>query len=173
MEYVWIIFLLIVVILLYPLAIAGLSLAPWVPTRKEDVARVFDCARLTPSDTFVEIGCGNGRVVCAVAKKHHGLCIGIERAWPLYVIARVRASMIPHSQCKVHYADALRYDFSYANVLFVFAMPHSLPAIYRHIQKQCAPGTRILSYTFAIPNVTPTIIDKPTSTSLSLYVYVL
>jgi hypothetical protein len=44
-----------------------ISLAPFVPTPSIVVDRAMELARLQPTDTFVDIGCGDGRVVVAAA----------------------------------------------------------------------------------------------------------
>ena len=51
-----------------PIIYAGISLAPWVPTRKRDIERLQDILRLQSGECFLEIGCGDARVCRAIAK---------------------------------------------------------------------------------------------------------
>lgn len=43
------------------------SLAPFVPTPQVAVDRALDLGRLQPGETFVDVGCGDGRLVLAAA----------------------------------------------------------------------------------------------------------
>ena len=44
-------------------------LAPFVPTPPEVVERMLDLAGVTSSDVVYDLGCGDGRVVIAAAKR--------------------------------------------------------------------------------------------------------
>jgi hypothetical protein len=63
-------FELIIVLIILPFAIAGISFAPWVPTRSKDIKRGLDLAKMKPNEIFFELGCGDGRVVFFANKNY-------------------------------------------------------------------------------------------------------
>eukprot|EP01050_Picozoa_sp_SAG11_P034061 SAG11_NODE_11862_length_734_cov_1.302362_1_plen_132_part_01 len=55
------------------------SLAPFVPTPQIAVHKALELGRLQPTETFVDVGCGDGRLVLAAAPWcSQGRAIGIE-----------------------------------------------------------------------------------------------
>lgn len=64
MNYVMI----LVLVALVSFAIAGKSMAPWVPTRSKDIQRLLELLHMSPGEKFLEIGSGDGRVSLAVAR---------------------------------------------------------------------------------------------------------
>lgn len=162
-------------IILLPLAIAGFSLAPWVPTRNRDLSRIVALAELKSNDVFVELGSGNGRVVNYVAQNSSAQCIGVERAWPLYLISRVLLWHNKNLNAHIILGDLFKYDLHDATVIFVFGMPKPMKErLAQKIKNECKPGTRILSYSFHLRGLPdPVISDKPDPKSLSIYVYTL
>lgn len=103
---------LIVFIVLVPLAIAGASMAPWVPTRKSDITRLCEILELTQGQRFLEIGTGDGRVSEAVAKKFKkSSVVGIELAFPMYIIAVIRKYFYGSKNMTLRLANAFKEDF--------------------------------------------------------------
>ena len=57
-------------------------LAPYVPTPPEVVERMLDLAGVTSADVVYDLGCGDGRVVIAAAKRGaRGFGVDIEAHW--------------------------------------------------------------------------------------------
>lgn len=172
----WIIISVIVVSFFAVLSMsaAGLSLAPWVPTKKKDLERVLEACRINPSETFMEIGCGNGRVSLFVHDRTRARVIGIERAWPLAAVCFMRKWLGKKSRFEVRWQDALKADLSQADVVFTFGMPTKLKEkLAQTISQLCKPGTRVVSYVFPIEPWKPDAIYKPTPDDLPIYTYTL
>ena len=55
-------------VLLGSMAYAALSGAPWVPTWKGDIDRAKRLLDLKSGETFIELGCGDGRVTIGVSR---------------------------------------------------------------------------------------------------------
>lgn len=165
---------LISVILLFPIAQAAMSLAPWVPTKLPDVARLLGFLNLTENDTFVELGSGTATVTRAVAERFPtATCVGIERAWPLHLIAKHLAKGIQNQKLSLVCQNLFTYDLSKATVIYIFGMPGPLRgAVTDKILKECKPGTRIISYTFRM-HALPLHRHHKDPGTLSLYEYIL
>lgn len=80
------------------LAVFGLTVfrgAPYVPSRKKDVAKVFgDVYELGPDDTLIDIGSGDGRI-CMAAYQYGAEAIGYEINPFLVLISMWRARKMP------------------------------------------------------------------------------
>jgi precorrin-6B methylase 2 len=162
----------ILVIVLYPIARAAMSLAPWVPTKIHDVGRLLSFLNLTAADTFVELGSGTATVTRAVAARFPTTpCIGVERAWPIHLVARHLAKNLPN--CTLINGDLFNYNLKDATVIYIFGMPGALRgAVTTKILKECKSGTRIISYTFRM-HALPLHHHYKNPDTLSLYEYIL
>lgn len=86
----------ILVCLALPFAYAGLSLAPWVPTKKRDIVRLQDILTLQSEQSFLEIGCGDARVCRAIADKFpENTIYGIELAFPIFFLGYIKHIFFP------------------------------------------------------------------------------
>ncbi len=69
----------------------GLSV-PWIPSPRLVLEYLMDLLNVAPSDTFVDLGCGDGRVVVEAAKRGaRAICIEIDRI--LCNITEIRARL--------------------------------------------------------------------------------
>lgn len=164
--------LLIVVLCCISLARASRSLAPFVPTRKKDVARILKLVHLKRGDVFMELGCGNGRVSMYMHDHTDATIIGIEKAWPLAYITRLRVWFHKKRRMSVVHDDVCNISLRNVHTIFVFGMQKSLKQKLAHkIISECTSGTIVLSYVFPIEPLTPLMIDRPTTNDLPIYMY--
>lgn len=77
---------------------------------------------LRETDTFVDVGCGKGRVVCLAAMKNVGQVVGIEYSRTLVNIARQNIDRLRgrKSAVKIISERAESADYSEATVLYFF-----------------------------------------------------
>ena len=166
-------YLLILVTL--PIAIAGLSIAPWLPTRKKDLKRANKLANLKKDEVFYELGCGDARVSSYVALKNpQSKVIAFELALPLYFVAKVRSLLFPRKNLKIKLGNIFKKDLSRANVIYVFAMKESLNnKLKKKFLKELKKGTKIISYAFSMNDWEKgkMKIDKPSEKDPGMYVY--
>lgn len=102
---------------------------------------------------FVDVGCGNGAVLSAVARLRPGWHIsGIEAALLPWLWARLRAALfLPGSQ--VRHANFWRTPVR-ADVVYAYLSPTPMLALLRKLEQD--GGSRYLvSYRFDIPGVEP------------------
>lgn len=161
-----------VVILLIPAAYAGLSYAPWLPTRSDDLSRVIDLAGLKAGDVFYDLGSGTGKVVFEAAKKDGVIAKGIELYVPLHLFAMVKKWLI-QSPAQFFCKNLFRQDISDASVIYLFGTPKTLQGrLKEKIWHECKPGTKILSYAFSFEDLVPEFVSKPNQTDLTIRKYI-
>lgn len=155
----WILYL-IGLIVLISFAYAANAGAPWVPTWKKDFERIIKLADLKPGETFIELGCGNGRVcraVAAHAKNAHviGLELSLLQVWISWL--QVKLSGLSNIQIKL--GNAFHADLSKVDVVYMFLMPETYEKIRPKLEAELKPGARVITYVWAIPGWTPDVID--------------
>ena len=140
--------------------------APWVPTKRGDAARAIALARTKPGERVVDLGCGSGDVLAAFAAS--GCHVeGWELAVLPWFVSRWR--LRTHRNARVHFGDFWHARID-ADVVYVFLMPKTLERLVGKLQSELRPGTRVISYVFPIPGLTPVAIDKSPGRS-TLYRY--
>lgn len=146
-------FSLLLLIFLLPVGIAAVSMAPWVPTRKKDIERLLGILELQPGENFLEIGCGDGRVSWAIAKKFPEAHVqGIEMAFPIFFLALMRKYILWVNNMSVRLADAFKEDFWSYDAIYVYGMPDKMWAkIIPQFMDQAKEWAKLYSYVFSIP----------------------
>jgi SAM-dependent methyltransferase len=161
------------VFLLISIAFAFNSLAPWVPTKKKDLKRIFKLAALKPDEIFYDLGCGDGRVAIYAAKNINAKVIGLELAWPLCLICKIRQLFHKNKNLEFKFKNLFRQNLARANAVYIFAAnPGKLKGkLIKKLEAELKPNVRIITYAFPIAGWQPKIIDKPTKNDISIYLY--
>lgn len=150
---------------------AGLSLAPWVPTHKKDLARINKLCDLKPGDTFIEAGCGNAVVTTYIAK--HNLkvrCVGIEYSVIMFLWAKLVSLFSSLPNLEIRYGNALLYDFSQATVVYAYGLTNTInEKLLPKMKQELRPGARFISYAFKIDN--EGVVLEGDADSTNVYVY--
>lgn len=126
----------------------------WVPTPQALVDRMLDMAGLTPQDTLVDLGSGDGRTVISAAKRG-AKARGIEYNPDMVALSRSAALREGVSDRAVfEQADIFESDFSDADVITLFLLP-SLNLRLQPILLDLKPGTRVVSNSFTMGDWEP------------------
>jgi trans-aconitate methyltransferase len=144
---------------------------PYVSTPQWAIDWLANNLYLTTADTFYEIGCGDARVVTALAHKFPAATfIGIEIQWWPFLLAKWRARNVPN--LKIKRADVFRADMSDATTVFGFYITSFAPKIAAYLQKAVKLNTRIISFGFPLPGFTlEKDIPPPTKKGSHLLLY--
>lgn len=127
------------------------KLAPFLPTSQSGIDKALEFLEVGPSDTLVDLGCGDGRLIVTAAQRFGTRCVGVEYD-PKFVTRaaeRVEAAGVQHLVTVLH-ADALTFDFSDASVVFIFLTPKGLAKIGERLVQAYHRGARIAAYMFSI-----------------------
>jgi len=129
----------------------------WVPTPDAVVDEMLELAAVEPGDVVYDLGCGDGRIVIAAAKRGASKAVGvdidperIDQAW-----ANARAAGVA-DQVKFVQADLFEMDFSDADVVTLYLLP-DLNLKLRPKILALRPGTRIVSHAFDMGDWKPAV----------------
>lgn len=83
---------------------------------------ILDHLALEPSDTFVDIGSGKGRMLCCAARYGVGQVLGMDLSEPFCAAARENARRMRGRRAPIFVRSCMADDFDYsrASVLFFF-----------------------------------------------------
>jgi len=143
------VFFIIVLVILLGFAISGPMGAPWVPTFKRDVEKVLDDAELSERTRYIELGCGDGRLVAAAARRG-AVATGYEINPLLWMIAWCRN--LPHKNAHIQLGNFWRQPLNSYDVVVVFLMPKFMKRLENKALAELTAGSRLVSYVFPLPN---------------------
>ncbi|EFJ48878.1 hypothetical protein VOLCADRAFT_90588 [Volvox carteri f. nagariensis] len=124
--------------------------APFYPTPDTVISRVLDLTAVGPGDCLYDLGCGDGRVLLAAARRG-ARCVGFELD-PELVRDAVTAARTAglESLVRVVRADAATADVSEATVIALYLSDHGNSRLLRAVQSTLRPGTRVASFYFPV-----------------------
>jgi precorrin-6B methylase 2 len=119
----------------------------WVPTPEELVQAMLDVAKVTPDDSVMDLGSGDGRIVIAAAKRG-ARAVGVEYNPDMVELSKRNAEKAGVSE-KASFvnADLFTMDLSKASVITMYLLP-SLNLKLRPTILDLKPGTRIVAHAF-------------------------
>lgn len=127
----------------------------YVPTPDFVVERMLDLANVGPGDYLIDLGCGDGRINIAAAKRGafgHGVDLDPERVKEARENAEKAgvADRVVFSQENIYDTD-----FSQATVIAMYLFPSINLKLRPKFLEELEPGTRIVSHDFGMDNWKP------------------
>lgn len=149
---------------------------PYVPTTDEAVAAMLNLADVKPSDVVYDLGCGDGRIVIAAAKKFGTRGVGVD-----IDPARIREANENAKKAGVEKLvrfeekDLFQADIHDANVVTLFLLSSVNLKLRPKLLAELKPGTRIVSNTFDMgdwkPDKEASVDGTDNDSSLSRHLY--
>lgn len=168
------IFWLFIIIIIWFLAFAGLSLAPFVPSFNKDLERINKITKLKPWEKFLEIWSWTARVSSYIAKNNpENNIYAIELALPLYVYSVIKNKLFWYKNLKIMFWNALKLDFSNYDIIYVFGQKGSVNSLLKpKIIKELKDNAKFISYAFSIDSWDYKHIEnKPKKDDFSIHFY--
>ncbi len=127
----------------------------YVPTPQHVVDRMLELAGVKKSDLVYDLGCGDGRIVIAAAKKYgcRGVGYDIDPARVRESLANVRKAGVG-DLVRIEQKDIFTLDLSDADVVTLYLLPELNVRLIPQLEK-LKPGARIVSHDFDMRGVTP------------------
>lgn len=143
--------ILLIVLSLYWTRIVG---GPWVPSSMQVIYRMLDMAEVHPDDVVYDLGCGDGRVLVAAAKRYHARAVGIEIDPIRYLWCQILISVLGlRKQVRIIFGNLFNTDLSEADVVVCYLMPDALSKLESKLKTELEPGSRIVSNKFSFPTL--------------------
>jgi outer membrane protein assembly factor BamB len=150
--------------------------AVFVPSPPEVVEKMLELAKVTAQDVVYDLGCGDGRIVVAAARKYRAKAVGVELDAALVKQAREEARRQGAlGLVTIREGDLFAADCRDATVVALYLLPHLNAKLLPKL-KALRPGTRVVSHAFAIDGIRPEAVvrfpsaDRLTEHTVYLYV---
>ena len=144
--------------------------APFWPTPEPLVERMLDLAGVGPGDHLIDLGCGDGRIVIAAARRGAtalGVDIDAERIAEAEAAARAASvEQLVGFRCEDLFATRLEA----ASVVTLYLIPHIHGLLGVRLKTELAPGSRVISHAFAIRDWVPRVHEVIDQRELYLWV---
>ncbi len=134
---------------------------PFVTTPQDIVERMLDLAEVRPGETVYDLGCGDGRIVIAAARRG-ARGVGVELNAKLVEKARAAADQAGlRDRVTIRRADIFTLDLRDADVVAFFLMPTVNVRLIPQLER-LKPGSRIVSHAFSMKGAKPAkVIEVP------------
>lgn len=126
----------------------------YVPTPQKVVDKMLDVAKVTSSDVVYDLGCGDGRIVVASAKRG-AKAVGFDIDPKRVAEARGHVSSAGvGANATIRWANVFSVDLQPATVVMLYLLPELNVRLIPQLEK-LRPGSRIVSHDFDMKGVTP------------------
>ncbi len=123
--------------------------APFVPTHMREIELILKEAGLKKGQTFVELGCGDGRVTLAAVKNHGVNGYGIDINPTLVFLCRIKARMQKISHVRFEIKSIYDVPLKSLDVVYLFLMPKMIENLKERFSGM-KKGALIISHGFKI-----------------------
>ncbi len=122
---------------------------PYVPTRPAVVDKMLDIANVSKDDMLFDLGSGDGRIVITAAKERGARGVGVDLNPQRIAEARANAKKAGvEDKVKFVVGDLFKTDFSEADVVTLYLLPHINVKLRPQLWEQLAVGSRVVSHDF-------------------------
>ena len=121
---------------------------PYVPTPPELVEKMLDLAQVTASDYLIDLGCGDGRIALAAARRGaRALGVDID---PVRIQEAVNAARFAQMESRVVFRrqDLFRTPIYEASVIALYLLPRINLELRPRLLTELRPGSRVVSHAF-------------------------
>ncbi|MBI3572897.1 MAG: hypothetical protein HY092_01720 [Candidatus Kerfeldbacteria bacterium] len=126
---------------------------PFVSTSGWAIDWLKQNLKLDGHDVIYDLGCGDARVLIALAKKFPAASfVGIEAQWWPYLLAKWKSRKF--TNVKIFRQDFYKSDLSSATIIFCFLITSVMPRVEVKLKESLRSGTMVFSYGFRFPNWT-------------------
>jgi SAM-dependent methyltransferase len=145
----------------------------YVGSPHDVVAKMLELAKVTKDDLVYDLGCGDGRIVVAAAKKYGCRAVGYDLN-PV----RIRESLENIKRngvedlVRIERKNIFTIDLSKASVITLYLLPEMNKRLVPQLEK-LKPGSRIVAHDYAIEGYTPdtTVTMTSKQDAVEHYVY--
>jgi SAM-dependent methyltransferase len=122
---------------------------PWVPTSRLLVQRMLAMAEVRPGELVYDLGCGDGRVLVAAARRFGARAVGIELDVSRFLFSLVVTRVLGlRRRVRVVRGDLFRQDLREADVVVTYLLQDTNDRLQAKLLRELRPGSRVVSNTF-------------------------
>jgi SAM-dependent methyltransferase len=153
----------VVLLTLFCFSFVVLFGAPYLPTLGKQIEISLDLLDLSPGQTMLELGCGDGRVLAAAAERGWNV-VGYELNPILALLAWLRTRKYGR-RVRVVCANFWLLKWPATDGIFGFILPRYMEKLNKKVIQECSKPVKVVSFAFAIEG------QKPAAEKEGVYLY--
>ena len=152
--YFWlkVLFLVLLILLIYPGVYAMVKGAPFVPSLNSAIDAMQKLGKFKKTDRVVDIGCGDGKVIRRIAKCGVKEAVGYELSIPTFLLARFR-TLIGGGKEKIRFGNFWYQDLTKYDAIVCFLLIEAMTNFEKDVWPKLKKGTRVISNSFKLKGV--------------------
>jgi trans-aconitate methyltransferase len=144
---------------------------PYVPIARGHIRLLLKSGALEGKKTIVDLGCGDGVLVSAVAKAYPNAELsGIECQRMLVWLARLRF-FLQRRKIKILRGDMFTYPLQNVDAVVGWWIPDLTPRLVEKFVSECKPGCVIISAMFTLPPHPQLSMEEMREGRHSIFIY--
>ncbi|MBI2634641.1 class I SAM-dependent methyltransferase [Candidatus Peregrinibacteria bacterium] len=143
---------------------------PFVPTPMDAVHKVLKEAGIKKGQKIYDIGAGDGRFLHFAEKDYGAISTGFEVDPFVFLIAKIR-QIFWKWKGKIIFGSFFKQNFSKADIIFCYMLPRTMKKFHKTIMAGLKKKTKIVSYTFQIPDLKPSRIIPKKGKISKIFIY--
>lgn len=142
--------------------------SPYVPSKKKLLQRIFNEVSFNKKSKFLDLGCGDGRIVMYVARQYKIQAIGVDINPMMIAWARIKTRLARLSGVKFRVENIFKTNLAEYDIIYLFLMPKFLAQLKPKLLRETKKETIFISHGFKIENWDKycyrTLSDRPFNT---------
>jgi hypothetical protein len=151
-------YLIIFIIIFVSIAITVYSFAVGAPiffTPKRAIRNALKYCNSKPNSKFYDLGAGNGRAMIIAGKEFGLKPYGFELSPIFYLVTKINIYFFGNKNSRIFCQNFYNRSLKDADIVFCFLKPSVMEKLKIKFKKELKPGTKIISYSFSIPDWKP------------------
>lgn len=146
--------------------------SPYVPSKQKEVDFILSQIPFKKNTHFIDLGCGDGRVVRVAVKKYQLIGLGIDINPILIFIARIYANLSKiKNNLEFRTGNIFKVSLNQAQYIYLFLMPELIVKLKVKFEKELKKGTIVISHGFPIIGWEKKLTKKIPHTPFPTYYY--
>ncbi|MBN2322848.1 MAG: class I SAM-dependent methyltransferase [Spirochaetes bacterium] len=134
--------------------------APYWPSSKQKVRRMLAMAEIKRGEVVYDLGCGDGRIIVAAARRFGARAVGVEIEPFRFLWCQLLITVLGlRKKVRVIRQDLFAVELDDADVVVCYLLQRTNDRLEEKLVRELKPGTRIVSNTFHFPTLAYTRMD--------------
>ncbi|MDA0208324.1 MAG: hypothetical protein O3B64_02890 [bacterium] len=156
---------------LFTAAFAGISAAPWLPTKRGDREHMLSKLQINQGMKIIDLGSGDGSVLFALARQHkNATFIGYEISLLPLLVSVLRKYFGGYKNVSFKCQNLFRANLDGVDIVFVFLLDKSYPKLAKKFTAELSDSSRVIVEAWPIEAIEPKKVFKEKK-RLPIFVY--
>jgi SAM-dependent methyltransferase len=145
--------------------------SPYVPIKKNRINEILKQANLKPNKKFIDLGCGDGRVVQQAVQLYKVKGTGIDINPIVLLKAKFIAKIKKISNINYKRGNIFKTNLNEYDYIYLFLMPKLINELENKLNNALKNNSTIISHGFKIEYMTKYLNKKINNITFPTYIY--